>query len=321
MPSAIPRYALYGDQPPAWLAAVHVEQIHERSSAYDYEIAPHLHDGLLQLLYVTQGHGELQVDGQRWPIAAPALVLVPAGHVHGFAFSPDIDGPVVTAAQAPLETLAAAGAPDLLPLLRRPCVLAVAGAPHQAQALPPLFDALARECRQPGPGGVSAGGALLLAVCVQVARVATLAPVAGAPGRSHAAAVVERFRAQVDEHLPQRWPVQRHAQALGLSAGQLSRLCRAVLGLSALGVLNARTVLQAQRELVYSGQGVKQVAALLGFADEAYFGRFFRKHTGHTPTAFRALARGQLTAAAARPAPRSGTRAGTAPTAPRRWRP
>ena len=39
---------------------------------------------------------------------------------------------------------------------------------------------------------------------------------------------------------------------------------------------------------------LKQIAGWLGFADEAYFGRFFRKHTGATPTDFRAAARARL---------------------------
>ena len=45
MSNTIPRYALYGDEAqPAWLDMVHMEWIHERSSLFDYEIAPHLHE-------------------------------------------------------------------------------------------------------------------------------------------------------------------------------------------------------------------------------------------------------------------------------------
>ena len=62
-------------------------------------------------------------------------------------------------------------------------------------------------------------------------------------------------------------------------------------------VVNARVVHEAQRDLVYSSLSVKQVAADLGFDDEAYFGRFFKKHTGHRPTEFRVMARKQLAAA------------------------
>ena len=62
-------------------------------------------------------------------------------------------------------------------------------------------------------------------------------------------------------------------------------------------VVNARIVHEAQRELVYSSLSVKQIADLLGFADEAYFGGFFKKQTGRRPTEFRTMARRHLAAA------------------------
>jgi AraC family transcriptional activator of pobA len=59
------------------------------------------------------------------------------------------------------------------------------------------------------------------------------------------------------------------------------------LGVSSLDVINARIVHEAQRELVYTTSSTKQLAAQLGFSDEAYFSRFFRKHTGLSPRVFR----------------------------------
>jgi AraC family transcriptional activator of pobA len=64
-----------------------------------------------------------------------------------------------------------------------------------------------------------------------------------------------------------------------------------VLGHSALGVLHARLLLEAQRELGYTAMSVKQVASGLGFSDAGYFTRFFQRLTGQTPTAWRATAR------------------------------
>lgn len=297
---SIPKYALYGDEvQPAWLDSVHVEQIHERSSLFDYEIAPHVHDNLIQLLYVTVGGGVAVIDGARSPFAAPALIVVPARHVHGWHFHRDVDGPVVTAAQRPLESLAAVGAPDLLAHMRRPRVLDVGVAPRQAEALMPLFEAIERENRLHAPRGAAAGTALLMAIFVQIARVAEAQPAepaepALAASRTRKAAVVERFRAAVDTHFRERWSVDQHADALGLSAGQLSRLCRELLGSSALDIINGRIVHEATRELVYSTLSIKQIASVLGFADEAYFGRFFKKHAGRTPTEFREAAHRRL---------------------------
>ena len=47
-------------------------------------------------------------------------------------------------------------------------------------------------------------------------------------------------------------------------------------------------------ELVYTHMPIKQLAAELGYSDDAYFSRFFRKHTGLSPSTFRAQALAQL---------------------------
>ena len=298
--ASVPNYALYGDQAaPAWLDMVHFERIHERSSLHDYDIAPHTHDGLIQVLYVTQGGGEVMIDGARWPMRAPTLIVLPTPHVHGFRFTRDIDGPVVTAAQRPLESIVKVGAPELLAQVRTPRVMSVSAAVRHRDALMPLFDAIAHEARGHARDGVTAGPALLMALFVQIARIAKVleadAPAAdAAAARSRKAQQVERFRALVDAQFRERRPIEGYAADLGVTAGQLSRVCREMLGVSALDVLNARIVHEAERELVYSILSVKQIAAVLGFADEAYFGRFFKKHTGRTPSEFRSAARRAL---------------------------
>ncbi len=295
-PGTVRSFALYGssDTQPAWAELVHVENIPERSSLFDWEIDLHFHEGLIQLLYLTRGgEGAAFIDGTRWALRPPCLIVVPARAVHGFSFHPLTDGPVITAAQKPLESLAALTAPQLLEHLRRPVVLDLPPDSRHAQELPPLFDAVGRES-QLHADGMTAGMALLAALFVQVARVAAAAPGAVHSTRSRKAAQIERFRALLDERFRRREPVQRYAQALGITLGQLTRLTRELLGASAQEVVNARVVHEAQRELVYSSLSVKQIAAALGFEDEAYFGRFFKKHTGQRPTEFRTQARRRL---------------------------
>lgn len=292
---SVPNFALYGtDAQPAWAELVHFEHIPERSSRFNWEIDPHVHDALIQVLYPVRGGGETFIDGRRWTLHPPCLIVAPAGSVHGFHFRPDIDGPVITAAQKPLETLAAAAAPELLRHIRTPAVLDVDPQGRHADALMPLFDAIERESLMHAPGQMAAGMSLLVALFVQIARISAAAPEAGEGSRSRKAAQIERFRALLDARFRERVPVDVYAEALGVTAGQLGRLCREVLGMSTLDAINARVVHEAQRELVYSSLSVKQVAAELGFVDEAYFGRFFRKHTGYRPTDFRARARAQL---------------------------
>lgn len=294
-PRAIPNYDLYGDAAsPAWSHGVNFEWIPQRSETYQWVIQPHRHDAFVQLLYLTRGRAQVQIENTQVQALAPCLVLVPAGHVHGFRFSPDVDGPVVTASQKTLESLAQALIPELLHTLRRPQVLPLQEDLRHVDRLMPLFQALEQESRSHAPGQVAAGMSLLLTLMIQVGRFAGLGGSArgepSVPGASRKSRQVERFRGLVDRDFRRQHSVQAYAEALGMTAGQLSRLCREVLGMSALGVINARILHEAQRELVYTSLPVKLLAAELGFDDDAYFSRFFRKHAGASPKEFRAMA-------------------------------
>lgn len=292
---SVPNFALYGTEAqPAWADLVHFERIPERSSLFQWEIEPHFHDALIQVLYPTEGGGEAFIDDAKWTLRPPCLIVAPARAVHGFHFTPDIDGLVITAAQKPLESLASIAAPELLRHVRQPAVLQVDPKSRHTEAMQPLFEAIERESHTHAAGQTAAGMALLVALFVQIARISASAASESEAARSRKAAQIERFRALLDEGFKQRLGVERYAEQLGVTSGQLTRLCREVLGMSTLDAINARVVHEAQRELVYSSLSIKQVAAELGFDDEAYFGRFFKKHTGQRPTEFRELARRQL---------------------------
>lgn len=298
MATRIPNYALYGDQDaPAWSNSFNFEWIPQRSAPYQWEIQVHRHDAFVQLLLLTAGSSEVRMNGARIPARAPCLIMVPAGAAHGFHFSPDVDGPVVTATQKVLESLSAILMPDLVDTIRTPRVIALSEDPGAQASLMPLFLAIEHESRTHNTGQTAAGMALLTALLVQVARLAGTGAstgIAGPTTGSRKQRQIQQFRALLDRDFRHHRPVQGYADALGLTAGQLSRICREVLGMSALDVINARLVHEAQRELVYTVSSVKQLAAELGFEDDAYFSRFFKRHTGMSPREFRAQALAQL---------------------------
>ncbi len=291
MARVIPNYALYGEQAgPSWRATFDFEWIPQRSRPYNWHIRPHKHDAFVHFLYLMQGGGEVLLDDAKLSVKAPCLLVIPSQTVHGFNFSSDVDGPVVTAAQRPLESLAGVAMPELLSIIRKPAVIPLAESSRHAVVLMPLFLAIEREALSNAVGHMAAGMSLLTALCVQVARLAKVTEVAPVAASSRKAAQIEKFRALVDANFTRHLPIATYAEQLGISAGQLSRLCREVLGISSLDVINDRLIHEAQRDLIYTTNTVKQLADALGFADEAYFGRFFRKHTGLSPREFRAKA-------------------------------
>lgn len=284
----IPNYALYGVQAQAsWENSFDFEWIPQRSRPYNWVIRPHKHDGFFQILYLTHGSGEVLMDNAKVLVTAPCLLLIPAQTVHGFNFSEDVNGPVVTAAQRPLESLVGVAMPELMAVIRKPAVISLDAASPYGDTLMPLFLAIEREAHVYTVGRVSAGIALLAALCVQVARLSDVAT-ASTGASSRKTMQIEKFRALVNEDYKKHVPITAYANQLGITPGQLSRLCREVLGISSLDVINARLIHEAQRELIYTTSSVKQLADRLGFSDETYFGRFFRKNTGLSPREFRA---------------------------------
>ena len=104
---------------------------------------------------------------------------------------------------------------------------------------------------------------------------------------------------QVEERFLEHWSVEQYASRLGLSTARLNRLARAESGRSALELVHERLTREACRRLVYIAAPVAGVAEELGFADPAYFSRFFKRRMGMNPHRWRQLQLGAADASAA----------------------
>jgi len=308
--TGLPSYALYGEQGQTqatdWL---HCESIAARSQQHDWEIRPHTHEVLFQILHIERGNATAWLDGRHTTLTGPCVLLAPPLVPHGFRFEPDIDGTVLTVLDAHFNRLLAA-APTLAGVLGRPqhCGWPEAAAraanadEPPALASRPLPDAeaaaavaaavaaLRAEFFGTAPWRELALDAALLHLAVTLGRVLPSALAQPVAGSVRALAHVRRFRALVEAQYRQQPGLAALAGTLGITATQLNRVCHQVLGHSALGVLHARLVLEAQRDLAYTTLSIKQIALGLGFGDAGYFTRFFQRHTGQTPTAWRASA-------------------------------
>jgi AraC family transcriptional activator of pobA len=290
----IPNYDLYGDSSRiADTGTFNFEWIPQRSSQHNWTILPHRHDSFIQVLYMTRGSAWVQMDDVQQKLQAPCVMQIPAGHVHGFRFSRDTQGPVVTAMQKPIETATSLMMPSLLQSLRTPRLMSVHAEMRDLAQIMPLFQALERESQSSSSGQAAVSTSLLLALMVQIHRISLLAE--SDLGTAHysmsrKSRQIEKFRHLIDQQFRTEHSMQAYADQLSLSVGQMSRICREVLGKSSMNVLNDRLIQEAQRGLVYTSLSIKQLADELGFIDDAYFSRFFRKHTGLSPRDYRAQA-------------------------------
>ncbi|KAI3591883.1 Transcriptional regulator PobR, AraC family [Cupriavidus sp. U2] len=292
----VPTYSLYGvNSAEPLLDQLHFESIASRSQLYAWEIKPHRHERFLQILYIHSGSGEALLDGRRERLASGSLICVPPHHVHGFVFSPDVDGIIVTMTDSYLRTLLA-GVPGTLPLFEHPR--------HERVARKhPLASALAMfrmEMASVAPWRGAALSALLTLVLVGIARIAEASAPAATRASSRPARHFQQFQQLLETDYREQKEMAYYADTIGITPTQLNRICRQLAGQSALQLIHARVLAEAQRDLLFSDLDIKQIAMTLGFSDAGYFSRFFARLAGQTPTAFRESGRARLPAFATR---------------------
>jgi len=270
-------------KPDDWL---HVEPVALRGEELDWTIPPHRHDALHQFQFLQDGAAEASFDGRPQPLQAPALLMVAPGCVHAFRFRPGTVGQQVTVPSARLQQ-ALAGAPALAALLVSTHVLQGDAIGADAPLIAQRLDALAAEFHGHAPGRNEALQAHLVLLATAVLRRAAPVP-ADERRRSLRDTLVQRYRGLIELHLRRPQPLGFYAAQLKVTPDHLSRSCRAATGLSALELLHERRLLEARRLLAYTDAPVVAVAAELGFADPAYFSRFFARAAGLPPQGYRA---------------------------------
>ena len=70
-------------------------------------------------------------------------------------------------------------------------------------------------------------------------------------------------------------------------AKYLSAVVKRVSDKSVVDWINETVVLEAQAQLKTTRMTVQEISDYLNFPNPSFFGRFFKKHTGMTPKAFR----------------------------------
>lgn len=115
------------------------------------------------------------------------------------------------------------------------------------------------------------------------------------------AEILSRFRRLLEERYQQHLRVSDYARLLGMTPDRLHALCSRELKRSPSELIQQRVVKEAASRLEAGAVAVKQIAFALGFKDTAYFNRFFRKHTGEAPGAWRRRVAARARAGRSRP--------------------
>ena len=269
---------------------------------------PHRHT-FYEIVLVTAGRGWHVVDSQPWPIAPPHFGVIVPGQVHHWEQARGIEGSVLLFNEDFLVRH-----PEDVPVLRtlQSLTWLSPGATQMAALI-----ALAREMEHELSSGERGyAGVLRAYLHVLIVRAARLGrneevpavgqggladqgrptsppPAVPAPGAAaQVGELVDRFLRLIATPGQGSRTLISYAREIGVSPGHLHALVRERTGLTPGQCVRRQRLLAAKRLLTGTDLTIRQVSEQAGFADPAYFCRFFRRETGLSPGEFRRRAGG-----------------------------
>ena len=249
----------------------HYQQLHK----------PHRHS-FYHLVLFTKGSGTHTIDFVTFPVKPGQIYFMIPGQVHSWHFEGEVDGYIVHFNESLFTTFLRDGqyleqfsffsgnSEDGVINLSAGVYTAAVG----------LFASIIRE-GQP----LDLIRLRLLELFITVEQSSTTKTEKNIPLQK--LSVVKNFRQLIDAKFRTLKLPKEYAELLHVTPNYLNALCQDLLGKTAGDLIRDRVTLEAKRLLVNADLTVSEIAYELNFADNSYFTRFFRKHTGVTPEEFR----------------------------------
>lgn len=221
----------------------------------------HRHD-FYYLLALTSATGTHTIDFVSYPVNNHSLFLLRPGQVHDISLSPDSSGYLLQFNRSF----------DPSPLLR------TAARQNHYAINTSLFENILEEFTSQNEHYEDVIKSYLHILFINLLREQTTPLILDD---------LQTLQDLIEQHYTRHKQVSDYAALLHRSTYQLNSLTKQSLGKTCTDLINDHILLEAKRRLLATTNQVNEIAWQLGYEDNSYFIRFFKKHTGLTPEAYR----------------------------------
>ncbi len=99
--------------------------------------------------------------------------------------------------------------------------------------------------------------------------------------------ILQNLKNAIELHYKTKHTASDYAEMLYITPKALSRLTKNHFNKTLTDLISERIIIEAKRELYLTNKTVKEIAYELGYNDEYYFSRFFKKNTDVAPQTYR----------------------------------
>jgi len=247
---------------------------------------PHLHDFYV-VQFVLEGGGTHIVDFKPFDVSPNSLFFVSPQQLHLWRPDGDIKGFVMVFTE---EFLRASGSP-FGSIFELEFFNSVAHSPMlhasdaQAETINESLQIMSKEFMLKDSGYASMIRAQFRILMVNLQRM-----FAGQLEKSKLERepdLVRRFKLLAAQNFASQMSIQEYANQLDVSASRLNSVIKDTTAQTPGQIVRREMMLAAKRMLAHSDKNISEICFQLNFEDPSYFGRFFKREAGVSPSVFR----------------------------------
>lgn len=273
---------------------IHCESLNELASFFGRDMQVHRHDRHYQLHYISNGKVHLSLGENDYHEEGPLFFITPPPTPHRFVTEPTAQGIVLTVHQSIVQALLQELRKDEQ-VFTPECIVFKSVAPALAAYKEQLLLALkglSLSTKQPNSTYYQATAqqwvkVVFLNILALIEHVPAVRP-------SHHSylSLFRQYLNLIEAHYKTHPTIGFYAQKLNITEAKLNTICKAIANNSAKQLTYDRVTQESKYLLGYTDLYIKEVAFEIGFADPAYFSRFFNSQVGITPSHYRQTLQG-----------------------------
>ncbi|MEO6303234.1 MAG: helix-turn-helix transcriptional regulator [Bacteroidia bacterium] len=250
---------------------------------HHFILTPHKHDFYLVVLF-THGSGTHEIDFINYKVEPGSVFLLRPGQMHNWKLSKDIEGYVFFHTKEFYDSRSVTENIQDYPFfnsIHNPPLILLKN--KSLEKIIGLFSEIKNEYEETNLLKTQKLHAQITVIYIELTRLYKIKQ------QTEKQSYLSKLR-ELEDLIDLNYKIIKYpfeyAAKMTMSEKHLNRICKTCLNKTTTDLITDRIVLEAKRLLTHSKLTISQVAEELGYLDNSYFTRLFKKKTGETPGEF-----------------------------------
>jgi AraC-like DNA-binding protein len=258
----------------------YANSIKKHLAEHHFTETPHKHDFYLTVLF-TRGSGTHNIDFKSYKVEPGMAFMLSPGQTHNWKLSKDIDGYIFFHTKNFYDELSVTSVQNFpfFNSIHNPPFISI----KNSNIIKSLFAQTKDEYETDKPLKFQHLHAQVTLIYIELSR---LYKAKKQIENQSYLSKVRQLETLIDMNFRTIKYAGNYANMMAMSEKHLNRISKACLNKTTTDLITDRILLEAKRSLTHTTLCIGEIAENLGYLDNSYFARFFKKKTGETPLEF-----------------------------------